>query len=280
MIPTGKALVAGVCGDPVSHSLSPVLMRHWIDAVGLDGLFAPFPITADDFRTAIIGLARSGCRGVNVTLPHKELALELADTASASARAVGAANILTFTDQGIHAANTDIDGFLHALAPQALPYENTSAIVFGAGGASRALVYALLTAGVTDLAVCNRDITRAEGLIGDLTPSARIIPWDARNDALEGFDLFINATSLGLNGQTDLLLDWHRVRPGGTVFDSVYTPLDTGFLRGGRQRGLTGIDGLDMLIGQARPSFEAFYGRPAPHLPDIRDRLIRHMGAV
>ncbi|RKQ96743.1 shikimate dehydrogenase [Maricaulis maris] len=279
MTPTGAARLAGVTGDPISHSLSPVVMQYWIEAAGIDALYAPFPIKPEDFDSAVRGLAKTGCRGLNVTLPHKEAALEIAAATSSTARAVGAANLLTFTASGIHADNTDISGFLYALEPANLDYTKTQALVFGAGGAARALVYALLTVGVAQVSICNRNTTRAQGLAREIAPDAGIIPWDARDDALAGSNLIVNATSLGLNGTEDLVLDWQRVAPGSVVFDSVYTPLNTGFLAGARQRGLTAIDGLDMLIGQARPSFQAFYGRPAPHIPDLRDRLVRRLEA-
>ncbi|MAC88412.1 shikimate dehydrogenase [Maricaulis sp.] len=279
MIPTGAAIVAGVTGDPIAHSLSPVVMRHWIDAAGIDALYAPFPISAGNFDRVVRGLAGAGCRGLNVTLPHKEAALELARTASGPARAVGAANLLTFTPAGIHADNTDIAGFLYALAPANVEFRKARALIFGAGGAARAMLYALLTVGVTDVAICNRNITRAQGLSRDIAPDASIIPWEARDDALQGRDLIINATSLGLAGRDELALDWQRVRPGSVAFDGIYTPVNTRFIVESRARGVTAIDGLDMLIGQARPSFEAFFGRPAPDLPDMRSRLLEHLGA-
>ncbi|WP_323760781.1 shikimate dehydrogenase [Maricaulis sp.] len=279
MIPTGAALVAGVTGDPIAHSLSPVVMRHWIDAAEINALYAPFPISAENFDSVVRGLARAGCRGLNVTLPHKEAALELAQTASGPARAVGAANLLTFTPSGIHADNTDIAGFLYALAPANVEFSQARALVFGAGGAARAMLYALLTVGVTDIAICNRNITRAQGLARDIVPAARIIPWEARDDALQGRNLIVNATSLGLAGRDDLMLDWQRVGPGSVAFDSIYTPVKTRFLVDARARGLTAIDGLDMLIGQARPSFEAFFKRPAPALTDLRTRLLKHLEA-
>ncbi len=279
MIPTGAARLAGVAGDPVSHSLSPILMRLWIEAAGLDAQYAPFPIAPEHFDRAVTGLARAGCVGLNVTLPHKEAALELADTATASARAVGAANLLTMKGMEIHADNTDIAGFLYALEPANINYDRAKALVLGAGGAARALVYALLTVGVTDLALCNRNLTRAEGLARDLAPGASLIPWEARDDVLADRTLIINATSLGLKGRKELTLDWDRVSPGSIAFDSVYTPLKTGFLTGAATRGLTAIDGLDMLIGQARPSFEAFYGQPVPALPDLRGQLVRYLEA-
>ncbi len=279
MIPTGAARLAGVTGDPVSHSLSPILMRLWIDAAGLDALYVPFPIAPENFDRAVNGLACAGCLGLNVTMPHKEAALELADSASASARAVGAANLLTMDGPKIHADNTDIAGFLYALEPANITYNKAKVLVLGAGGAARALVYALLTVGVSDLALCNRNLTRAQGLARDLAPGASLIPWEARNDVLADRTLIINSTSLGLKGRSELSLDWDRVSSGSVAFDSIYTPLKTGFLVGAAARGLTAIDGLDMLIGQARPSFEAFYGRPVPSLPDLRGQLMRYLEA-
>lgn len=277
MTTTGAARLAGVTGDPVSHSLSPILMGLWIDAAGLDALYAPFPIAPENFDRAVSGLASAGCVGLNVTLPHKEAALDLADSAAAAARAVGAANLLTMTDGKIHADNTDIAGFLYALEPANINYNKARVLIIGAGGAARALVYALLTVGVSDLALCNRNLPRAEGLARDLAPGASLVPWEARDDVLSDRTLIINATSLGLRGRNELSLDWDRVSPGSVVFDSVYTPLNTGFLTGAAARGLTAIDGLDMLIGQARPSFQAFYGQSVPELPDLRGQLVRHL---
>lgn len=270
---SGAAQLAGVAGDPVAHSLSPRLMAHWIAAAGLDALYSPFAVDPAGFEIFVRGLACSQAAGINVTLPHKQAALALADTASAAATAIGAANLLTFRNGRIHADNTDAAGFLAALEPAKIDYTQTCALVLGAGGAARALIHALLTSGVSRLILTNRTRDRAEALAAELAPQARIVDWDARDAALSEAGLVVNATALGLKGVNDLVMDWSLARPGSVVFDSVYTPLLTGFLAGARKAGLIAIDGLDMLIGQARPSFRAFFGIEAPAEPAVRPVL-------
>ncbi|WP_300542674.1 shikimate dehydrogenase [Maricaulis sp.] len=272
--PSGKAGFAGVVGDPVVHSLSPRLMAHWISICELDAFYVPFAVRPDGFEIFVRGLARSQAAGLNVTLPHKETALVLADTVSPAAAAIGAANLLTFKAGAVHADNTDAAGFLAALEPANIPYRQSTALVLGAGGAARAVVHALLTSNISRLILTNRNRDRAEQLAADLAPGAEIVDWDERSDVLACSDLVVNATSLGLKGETDLVMDWSAVKTGAVAFDSVYTPLETGFLAEARGAGLVGIDGLDMLIGQARPSFQAFFGRPAPERPDVRPILV------
>lgn len=275
---SGSAALAGVVGDPVAHSLSPRLMGHWIAGLGLDAAYLPFAVAPAGFEAFVHGLAHSQAAGLNVTLPHKEAALALADRASPAATAIGAANLLTFGADGITADNTDARGFLAALEPAGIPYAQSTALVLGAGGASRALVHALVASGISRLILTNRTRARAEALAGALAPKARIVEWADRNDALSEADLVVNATALGLKGQSELDMDWIRARPGAVVFDSVYTPLMTGFLRGASRAGLTVVDGLDMLIGQAVPSFQAFFGVPAPSGPPVRPVLLEALG--
>ena len=275
---SGRAALAGVVGDPVAHSLSPRLMAHWIDAAGLDAAYLPFAVAPDGFEIFVRGLARSQLAGLNVTLPHKEAALALADRVSPVARAIGAANLLTFTADGIRADNTDAAGFLAALEPTKIEYTQASALVLGAGGAARALIHALVTSGVSQLTLANRTRERAEALAAELAPKAAVVDWETRDAALPEADLVVNATALGLKGASELAMDWSRASAGTVVFDSVYTPLETGFLAGARAAGLTCIDGLDMLIGQARPSFRAFFGQDAPQDPPVRPVLLTALG--
>lgn len=276
---TGRAVFAGVAGDPVSHSLSPRLMAHWIRTLGLDAAYLPFAVPPSGFEAFVRGLARTQASGLNVTLPHKEAALALADRTTPAARAIGAANLLTFCEDGILADNSDAAGFLAALAPAKPDYAGSTALVLGAGGAARALVHALVTSGVKHLIVTNRTADRARALAAELAPDAAIVAWNDRDAALAQADIVVNATALGLKGENDLAMDWEKARPGAIVFDSVYTPLDTGFLAGARQAGLKTIDGLDMLIGQARPSFRAFFGQEAPADPPVRPILLEVLGA-
>jgi len=275
---SGSAALAGVVGDPVAHSLSPRLMGHWIGALGLDAAYLPFAVPPAGFERFVRGLACSQVAGLNVTLPHKEAALALSDRATPAAKAIGAANLLTFGPDGITADNSDARGFLAAIDPAGIPYRQSAALVLGAGGAARALIHALVTSGISRLILTNRTRDRAEALAADLAPLAAIVDWEDRNDALAEADLVVNATALGLKGASELEMDWIRAKPGAVVFDSVYTPLMTGFLAGASRAGLSVVDGLDMLIGQAAPSFEAFFGAPPPADPPVRPVLLKALG--
>ncbi|WP_417495055.1 shikimate dehydrogenase family protein [Maricaulis sp.] len=273
MKPTGAAQMAGVAGDPIAHSLSPSLMAAWIEAAGLDAIYSPFRIARSDAETFFRALARTQCAGLNVTLPHKQTALAVADQVSPAARAIGAANLLTFRDGIIHADNTDATGFLSALQARGVEPARGPALVLGAGGAARAIVYALGQAGVPEIRLSNRSRSNAADLARDLAPNARIHDWDDRDQGLDGVALVVNATSLGLSGGSDLAMDWHRAPADTIAADSVYKPLQTGFLRDAAACGLGTVDGLGMLIGQARPSFEAFFGISPPERIDAHALL-------
>lgn len=274
MKPTGAARLAGVVGDPIAHSLSPCLMTAWLEAAGLDGVYAPFAVArehADDFfRT----MAQTSLAGLNVTLPHKQTALAICDSASVAARAIGAANLLTFKAGRIHADNSDAAGFLDSLQRAGVEPARGPALVLGAGGAARAILYALVQAGAPEIRLANRTRASVEAMAADLAPDARIYDWSDRDQALAGVALVVNATSLGLSGQFDLEMDWQAAPAGAVAVDSVYKPLLTGFLRDAASRGLQGVDGLGMLIGQARPSFAAFYGETPPDSVDAKALLL------
>ena len=274
MRPTGAARLAGVVGDPIAHSLSPSLMSAWIEAAGIDAVYAPFQLARDDAAGFFRSMSRTAMAGLNVTLPHKQTALASSDRASEAAQAIGAANLLTYHDGEIHADNTDAAGFLNALKVAGVDPAIGPALVLGAGGAARAIIHALVQAGVPEIRLSNRSRANAEILARDLAPQARIHEWETRDQALDEVALVVNATSLGLAGNPDLELDW-RIAPASAVAaDSVYKPLETGFLRAASRRGLKTVDGLGMLIGQARPSFEAFFGVPPPSDVDARTLLV------
>ena len=276
---TGAAITAGVAGWPVAHSLSPLLMRLWIEAAGLNAVYAPFAIHPDTARSDIKALARMGLSGLNVTLPHKETALDLADDVTEAAQVIGAANRLVFRDGRIEADNTDAAGFLQALLEADCDPSDGPVLMLGAGGAARAVLYALVRSGAPEIRIANRTADRARALAADLAPEATLIDWEARSEAVDGARLIINTTSLGLTDRSALDLDLTAAAPGAAAADIVYTPLMTGFLTQARAAGLTVIDGLGMLIGQARPSFESFYGAPPPDAPDVRSALTRALEA-
>ena len=258
---------AGVAGQPIAHSLSPLIHNAWIDAAGLDAEYRAFgPADAADFA-ALVAEGRAGrLRGLNVTAPFKEQALALADDASATARACGSANLLIFEGGRIRADSTDGVGLMAALAEQAeqLSVRDRAVVVLGAGGAARAAVAALMAAGA-DVGVLNRTRTRAEALARDL--GAAVV--DA--DALTGAVLVVNALSVPPE------IDLSRLRDDAVLMDMTYRPLVTPFLRQGRARGLTTVDGLAMLIGQARPSFRAIFGVEAPDI-DVRSLALSALG--
>lgn len=270
MKPSGAAVVAGVAGFPIAHSLSPLIHTAWLGAAGVDGVYAPFEVAPERFARFIDGLRGGAVRGLNVTAPHKEAALALADTASPEAREAGAANLLLFEADGrLEARNTDGAGLLAALAEQAPGLELGGAVaaIIGAGGAARSAALALRKASVGELRIANRTLKRAEALACEL--GGRPFAWADLPEALASADVVINATTLGREAGEPLNIPFDALPPGAAAMDMVYRPLRTQFLAEAERRGLSPVDGLAMLIGQAAPSFQAFYGRPPPEL-DVR----------
>ncbi|SPU42050.1 shikimate dehydrogenase [Brevundimonas diminuta] len=267
---TGAALLGGIVGNPVSHSLSPVIHNAWLEAGGVDGAYVAFaPKDAAGFE-ALVAAGRAGLiAGVNVTAPFKEQAFALADEAAAAAQMTGSANILVFEDGRVRADSADGAGVLYALAEQApkLKLNGASVVMLGAGGAARAGAGALIEAGAA-LSILNRTRERAEALAADLGPAVSVA-LDA--NVLEGADLVINALSVA----PDISLA--ALKPSAVVMDMTYKPVVTPLLAAARARGLTTVDGLAMLIGQAAPSFEAIFRRPPPPL-DLRAILLNHLG--
>jgi len=266
---TGAALLAGIVGQPVAHSLSPVIHNAWLEAGGVDGAYMPFaPKDADGFD-ALVAAGRAGLvQGLNVTAPFKEQAFALADEASAAAQATGSANILVFDNGCVRADSSDGVGVLCALAEQApgLKLKDAVVVMLGAGGAARAGAGALIEAGAS-IRILNRSRDRAEALAADLGASVSV----ADETALASADLVINALSV------QPTIDLSLLKPTAVVMDMTYKPVVTPFLAAARARGLTTVDGLAMLIGQAAPSFTALFRRPPPPL-DLRALLLAHLG--
>lgn len=263
---------AGVIGWPVAHSKSPVIHRFWLDALGLDGDYGRFPVAPERLDSALRGLASLGLNGVNVTVPHKQAALALADQADPSATAVGAANILRISDDGKLAAhNSDVDGVLAA----GLPHGGHVALV-GGGGAARAALAACVRAKVACVTLLARDPARAAPLLELFGVAGRTVALDAAT--LSDTDMLVNATPLGMTGQPAMpehLLDAMTALPRhARVFDMVYAPLETPLLARARMLGLTPVDGLTMLIAQAAAAFRLFYGHDAPRDRDADLRAL------
>jgi shikimate dehydrogenase len=270
---TGRSIVAGVVGHPIDHSLSPLIHNAWLAEAGIDGVYVPFAPDAYGFERLVTGFRGGAIRGLNVTLPFKLQALELADAASAAARAAGAANLLLFERDGrVLADNTDGYGLLRAFDFQAPRWSAAlgPVAVLGAGGAAQGAASALLAAGAPKVFIVNRTLVKAEILARSLGPKATPLPWAHVAGALREATAVVNATSAGLDPEADLDLPLEMTRDGCVVMDMVYKPLETVLLKHARALGRPTVDGLEMLIRQAEPSFEAFFGQLPPVETDVR----------
>lgn len=278
---SGAAMVAGVVGHPVTHSLSPLIHNAWIAAAGLDAVYAPFTPPADGFARFVEGLRGGAIRGLNVTIPFKEEALACADEISQAAALAGAANLLVFERDGtIRGDNTDGVGLLGALSAQAAGFDPAAGpvVILGAGGAARGAVAALVLAGAPDIRIINRTLTRAEGIAEMFDDRVQAVAENRIDTALSDAALVVNATSLGLGGGAGPVAPLERAPPHAVVMDMVYKPLRTEFLQRARAAGLRTADGLEMLIRQAAPSFEAFFGAPPPAEVDVRGLALAALG--
>jgi len=262
MILSGRARLAGILGWPVSHSLSPRLHGYWLEQHGIDGAYVPLAVQPEAFVSALRALADLGFRGANVTLPHKEAALAACDEVDALARRIGAVNTVLIEDGRLKGFNTDAYGFLESLAQgaPALDLKAAPAVVLGAGGAARAVAAALVEAGVPELRLVNRTRARADALASALGGPIRVVSWADSASALDGAGLLVNTTVLGMSDKPPLRLDMDALRPRAVVTDIVYAPLETPLLAQARARGHPVVDGLGMLLHQAVPGFEAWYG--------------------
>lgn len=255
--------LAGVIGDPISHSKSPKLFAHWLKTYEINGHYVPLHVARDDFEQVIRSLTKMGFAGLNVTLPHKIDALSIADKKTDRAVMIGAANTLIFRNDGlIHADNTDGYGFIANLkqgAPDWNPKKGPS-VILGAGGAARAVITTLLDSGVERILLSNRTKGRAEALRSDFGSRIDVVDWVDAGEAIEDATTIINTTSLGMVGQSELRVPLDGLRPGDVVTDLVYAPLETRLLREARSEGCHVVDGLGMLLHQAVPGFERWFG--------------------
>ncbi|MEL7097437.1 MAG: shikimate dehydrogenase [Pseudomonadota bacterium] len=258
-----KIPLAGVIGSPIGHSKSPQLHTHWLKTYGLKGAYVPLDVATDDLRTVLETLPKMGFVGVNITIPHKELVLEIADLVTDRATLIGAANTLIFRRDGkIHADNTDGYGFLENLKAGAPSWQPRSgaAAVLGAGGACRAVLASLLDTGVPRIYLSNRTRIRAEKLAADLGQRVEVVDWVQAGNMIEDADLVVNTTSLGMIGKPELRVPLDGLRPGTIVTDLVYAPLKTRLLQIAEDAGCVTVDGLGMLLHQAVPAFERWFG--------------------
>ncbi|MGL4237542.1 shikimate dehydrogenase [Tabrizicola sp.] len=262
--------LAGVIGHPIAHSRSPALHNYWLKRYGLKGHYIPIDIAPVELPELIRSLPRLGFVGLNVTIPHKEAILQIADIVTDRAALIGAANTLIFRKDGkIHADNTDGSGFIANLrqhAPQWAPASGP-AVVLGAGGAARAVVAALIEVGVPEIRLANRTRPRADAIRSDFGAKINVHEWVQAGNLLDDAVTVINTTSLGMTGKPDFRVPLDNLNPKALVNDLVYTPLRTQFLIEAEAHGATVVDGLGMLLHQAAPGFERWFGTR----PDVDD---------
>ncbi|MFC6636167.1 shikimate dehydrogenase [Sulfitobacter sp. JBTF-M27] len=259
-----KIPLAGVIGSPIAHSKSPQLHRHWLKTYGIEGYYIPMDVVAQDLEEVVRTLPKMGFVGVNVTIPHKEAILSIADLVTDRAILIGAANTLIFRKDGkIHADNTDGYGFLENLktgAPNWTPKSGPAAVL-GAGGAARAVIASLLDAGVPEIMLSNRTRVRAEKLKSDFGSRVRIFDWVQAGNMLANAALVVNTTSLGMIGKGEMRVPLDGLRKESVVTDLVYAPLKTKLLEAAEEAGCVTVDGLGMLLHQAVPAFERWFGK-------------------
>jgi len=276
---TGKAKLAGVIGWPVSHSLSPVLHGHWLEQYGIDGAMIPLAARVEDFAAVIDGARRAGLKGVNVTVPHKESAFAIAHKVDAAAKSAGAANLLIFQDGKIDGRNTDSLGLAESLRENIGSLNGKPVVLLGAGGAARGAILALEMLGAGKIHLLNRDAHRAKTLAASLAPQvkAAVEPGALNEWSKVAGDaaLVVNSTSAGMGANPPLDIDLAVLSQDAAVCDIVYNPLETKLLKDASARGHKTIDGLGMLMHQAVPSFEAFFGVRPEVTPALRAVLVK-----
>jgi shikimate dehydrogenase len=274
-------VLAGVIGWPVAHSRSPLIHGHWMAERGLAGAYVPLAVAPGRLEPALRGLGALGFAGCNVTIPHKIEAMRLVDRLEPLARRIGAVNtIVVAADGSLEGRNTDAFGFVHSLRERqpAWRADTGPAVVLGAGGAARAVVAGLIDAGAREIRLLNRTPGRAAELATELQPAGgtcqvQALPWEAREEALAGCALLVHTTSQGMHGQPPLALRLDALPEHALVCDVVYVPLETPLLAAARARGNTVVDGLGMLLHQARPAFAAWFGVMPEVTPALRAKV-------
>jgi len=268
----GVPPMAFVAGWPIGHTRSPVLHRHWLKRYAIAGKYLPLPIKPEDFENALRMLGKVGFVGGNVTIPHKLAAYEIADEVTDRAKRLRAANTIVYdADRGILADNTDGYGFIENLRSARPEWRGDTgpATVLGAGGASRAIVAGLLDAGVPELRLTNRTKEKAEAIADEIGGAITVVDWSEAEASIDGANLVVNTTSMGMEGGPPMSLTLDAMGKGVLATDAVYVPLDTPFLKLARAKGAQTVDGLGMLLHQARPGFAAWFGRE----PEVDEEL-------
>ena len=268
---------ACVMGYPIAHSRSPLIHGYWLKTLGIHGDYVREEVRPEDFEAFVAGLRKRGYVGGNCTVPHKEAAFRLAEVTTDRARTMGAVNTLWFENGRLHGDNTDGIGFLAHLSATQPGWDaaTETVLVLGAGGAARGIVAALLEAGGPQVTLANRTVARAEAFRTQFGPKVQAIAWEAVGSALPQADLLINTTSLGMRGQPPLDVSLDPLKPSAIVADIVYVPLVTPLLAQAQARGHRTTDGLGMLLHQAAPGFEHWFGRRPQVTAELRDLLVQ-----
>jgi shikimate dehydrogenase len=272
-----KFVMAGVMGWPVAHSRSPVIHNHWIRQYGLNGTYGLFPVEPQNIDDAIRGLKALGLAGCNITIPHKVEAMKRMDWVDPLAQRMGAINtIVVQADGALHGYNNDGFGFIQSLRDDKPDWRADAGpiTVLGAGGAARAIVLSLIDEGASEIRLINRTRAKADALAQEFGQVVTAYDWSERHDALAGCALLINTTNQGMHGQPDLDLQLDQLPTSALVADAIYIPLETALLAQARQRGNTGVNGLGMLLNQARPAFKAWFGVMPEITPALRQAII------
>jgi shikimate dehydrogenase len=268
-----RFLLAGVMGWPVMHSRSPKLHNYWFAHYGLPGTYVPLAITPGRLEAALQALAPLGFCGCNLTIPHKEQALAIVDAVDPVARRIGAIScVVVRPDGSLAGSNNDSYGFVHSILQQQPDWcaDAGPVAVIGAGGGARAVVYSLAERGAREIRLCNRTAARAQALEGEFGAPVKAAAWDDRHAALDGAAMLVNTTSQGMIGQAPLDLALDRLPTHALVCDIVYVPLETPLLAAARRRGNRTVDGLGMLMHQARPAWQAWFGLDPEVTPALR----------
>jgi shikimate dehydrogenase len=268
-------------GWPVAHSRSPRLHGYWLEKYAIDGAYLPLAVPPERIGQALAALPALGFAGCNVTVPHKEEALAAVDRVEETAERIGAVNTIVVEEDGsLTGSNTDAYGFMANLRAGVGDWRHDRpALVLGAGGAARAIIVGLLDDGVPGIRLCNRTQSRAESLADELGPGIDVVPWSERSEACAGSGLLVNTTTLGMAGKAPLEIFLTELDAEAVVSDIVYAPLETDVLRSARARHLRCVDGLGMLLHQARPGFAAWFGREPEVDGGLRDFILADLAS-
>jgi shikimate dehydrogenase len=271
--------IAGLLGWPVAHSRSPVIHNHWLAHYGIPGRYLLFPVSPENLEQAVRGIATLGLRGCNVTTPHKQEIFPLLDRVDDLARRIGAVNtVVVEPDGSLTGFNNDGNGFIQSLrdADPSWRPDSGPIVVLGAGGAARAVVASLAAQGATEIRLINRTIDKAAEIADAVGPVVKVLRWEEREDALDGIAVLANATSLGMTGKPALELSLEQLPKRALVGDLIYLPPETPLLAAARNRGNITVNGLGLLLNQARPAFDAWFGV----MPEITSELRRAIAAT